>query len=99
MKINCLNLTSVYGTILKLNKRKEKKNWIDLVSICYNKVMTDSFKLKLAKLKKTVGNNSYFLKKTYQIQIIIYQNRSKILKEIMTRSFLAKFEAFSLHFY
>ena len=34
MKINCLKLTSVNGAILNLNNRKEKKNWIDLTSIC-----------------------------------------------------------------
>ena len=33
MKINCLNPTSVNDAMLNLDKRNEKKNWIDLASI------------------------------------------------------------------
>ena len=34
MKRNCSNPNSVNVAILNLDKRKEKKNWIDFASIC-----------------------------------------------------------------
>lgn len=68
MKINCLNLTSLNGEIFNLNKRREKSNWVNLVSICYNTVVRKWRSVFVNVLYKFV-NLSYFRIKFFNIYI------------------------------
>ena len=68
MKINCLNLTSLNGEIFNLNKRREKRNWVNLVSICYNAVVRKWQSVFINVLYKFV-NLSYFRIKFFNIYI------------------------------
>ena len=68
MKINCLNLTSLNGEIFNLNKRREKRNWVNLVSICYNAVVRKWRSVFVNVLYKFV-NLSYFRIKFFNIYI------------------------------
>ena len=68
MKINCLNLTSLNGEIFNLNKRREKRNWVNLVSICYNTVVRKWRSVFVNVLYKFV-NLSYFRIKFFNIYI------------------------------
>ena len=66
MKINCLNLTSLNGEIFNLNKRREKRNWVNLVSICYNTVVRKWRSVFVNDLYKFV-NLSYFRIKFFKV--------------------------------
>lgn len=68
MKINCLNLTSLNGEIFNLNKRREKRNWVNVVSICYNTVVRKWRSVFVNVLYKFV-NLSYFRIKFFNIYI------------------------------